>query len=85
MKSTASPLIEGGWGDASEDLAMNTNVVNTRPLPPGARVGRADVRMRPITCPNCWTTLRAHDVEEIEDGYRLACPCGLDLLMITKG
>jgi hypothetical protein len=57
----------------------------TRPLPPGARVGRAEVRMRPITCPSCSTTLHAHDFEQTEDGYRLACPCGFDWLTITGG
>jgi hypothetical protein len=62
-----------------------SNIADARPLPPGARVGESEVRMRPITCPNCWKTQRAHDVEQTEYGYRLVCDCGLELLSIDEG
>jgi hypothetical protein len=64
-------------------MTRTPNDFAARPLPPGARVGLAEVRMRPTTCPVCWRTLHAHDVEQTEDGYLLTCPCGLDLLAIT--
>jgi hypothetical protein len=57
-----------------------SNASNSRPLPPGVPVGDALISMRPISCPCCWTTLRAHNFERTEAGFRLVCEgCGLDL------
>jgi hypothetical protein len=52
------------------------------PLPPGAHVGGAEIRMRPVTCPACWATLHARDFECTEAGYRLVCQCGLEIVSI---
>jgi hypothetical protein len=57
---------------------------DARSLPPGICTNDTEIRLHPVACPDCHATLHAHDIEELADGYRLVCRCGLDILSISE-